>query len=213
MTAIFFIIAIVLSMDVTARPVVSALAEKNCRRHTLSVINNAVTQAISESDICPSNIVDIKYNNIGIISSVETNSTDLSLLQSDIALSVNKALKESEGTVSIPAGTFTGVYFLSGKGPDVDFDITSTGYSSVSVASVFSDAGINQTRHEIVIEVTAESTAVIPLYTESYEVSQKYVVCDTIVVGDIPESYTFITGDDRDNVSMINDYKAENLLT
>ncbi|MBE6838194.1 MAG: sporulation protein YunB [Ruminococcus sp.] len=207
MSVICFILAMLLGIDITAAPVIKSLARAECSRFCSAVVNSAVIEAIGNSDVTPSDIVEIKYNNSGGISSVETNTADISMLQAEIALAVNETLGASKGEISIPVGTFTGLSFLNGKGFPLDFDILSTGYSSVSVASVFTSAGINQTRHEIIITVNAETTAVIPLFTENYTISERYVICDTIVVGEIPESYTYICGDDRDDISKLNDYK------
>ena len=74
--------------------------------------------------------------------------------------------------------------------------------------SVFSDAGINQTLHRIVLEVKTTVSAIIPGYTTSVEISGQFVIAETIIVGEVPDAYTHVISGNSDLIGNINDYNA-----
>ena len=83
------------------------------------------------------------------------------------------------------------------------------GYVKSQLKSEFSEAGINQTLHKITLNVNATVTAIIPGNTTKFDVSLNYIICDTVIVGNIPNGYTYITGDNRDIIPKVNDYASK----
>ena len=72
--------------------------------------------------------------------------------------------------------------------------------------SAFTDAGINQTRHQIILEVTAEMRILTGLGGVDTEVTNQLVVSDTVIVGHVPEQYTYIDDTEQSLLGKINDY-------
>ena len=50
-------------------------------------------------------------------------------------------------------------------------------------------AGINQTKHQINLEVMVDIDILIPWATESARVTTEVLIADTIIVGQVPETY------------------------
>jgi hypothetical protein len=50
-------------------------------------------------------------------------------------------------------------------------------------------AGINQTKHQINLEVIVDIDILIPWETESAQVITEVMIADTIIVGKVPETY------------------------
>ena len=50
-------------------------------------------------------------------------------------------------------------------------------------------AGINQTKHRILLTVSVDIDVVVPWGTRSTQVQSQVLIADTIVVGQVPESY------------------------
>ena len=63
------------------------------------------------------------------------------------------------------------------------------GTVSVDFKTSFESAGINQTRHRIYLEAKTQVKVVIPLTTSTKEVKAQIPICETIIVGEVPESY------------------------
>ena len=59
-------------------------------------------------------------------------------------------------TVKIPAGNLTGVSLLMGRGPDVPVQIIVLTSSRVEFNNSIVTAGINQTKHQINLEVIVD---------------------------------------------------------
>ena len=79
--------------------------------------------------------------------------------------------------------------FLSGYGNTVNF-------KSITVSSVYSDftsefvsVGINQTKHSIWVSVKCKVSIFAPLYMKEQEFSSSVMVCESVLVGKVPEIY------------------------
>jgi sporulation protein YunB len=207
--SVFALILAILFVDIKIRPVVKTVAQYQGSKITSSAINKSVKDAISKSDVDFENLVSISYNNSGDISSVKTNIKEIDRLQSEISLSVNSSMDEiSDDCIEIPLGTFSGISLLNGRGPVFKFKIKPVGFVSTQLKSEFISAGINQTLHKITLNVGTSATAVVPGANADFDVNFTYVVAETVIVGKIPESYTYVTGDERDSLTKANDYKS-----
>ena len=81
------------------------------------------------------------------------------------------------------------------------------GYVRSSLSHRFDAAGINQTRHQIMLRLDASIIAVLPGYTTSTEVSTDFLLAETVIVGTSPDSFTqVLTGDDQSIDQLIADY-------
>ncbi|MCX7658103.1 MAG: sporulation protein YunB [Oscillospiraceae bacterium] len=206
--SVFALILAILFVDMKIRPVVKTVAQYQGSKITSSAINKSVKDAISKSGVDFENLISISYNNSGDISSVKTNIKEIDRLQSEISLSVNSSMDEiSDDCIEIPLGTFSGISLLNGRGPVFKFKIKPVGFVSTQLKSEFISAGINQTLHKITLNVGTSATAVVPGANADFDVNFTYVVAETVIVGKIPESYTYVTGDERDSLTKANDYK------
>ena len=83
------------------------------------------------------------------------------------------------------------------------------GHSATRIISEFSEAGINQTRHRIIIEITVNVEAIVPGYSTDVAVSTAITAAETIIVGRVPDAYTHVVSSDADLVGTLEDYEAE----
>ena len=54
-------------------------------------------------------------------------------------------------------------------------------------------AGINQTRHQILLSVDVYTSILLPGFTASTKVSNEIAVAETVIVGSVPETYTYFS--------------------
>ncbi len=92
-------------------------------------------------------------------------------------------------TVSIPLGNLTGVSLLMGRGPAVPVEILMLTSSSVGFDNSIVTAGINHTKHRILLTVTVDIDVLVPWGTESTQVQSQVLIADTIIVGQVPETF------------------------
>ena len=209
--ALVLLISAIIFLESKIRPSINSIAEYQSRDVATQYINNTVYQTLSKNASDYSDFVKIKYDSLGQISSVETNTTEINKFQAEISKQLNeKYEKIGEADIPIKLGTLTGISYLVGHGPVINFKILPVGYVKTQLVSEFKEAGINQTIHQIKLNVYADAEVVLPGNYDSFEVEATYILTDTVIVGKIPDGYTYIAGDNRDNISKINDYNSNN---
>ena len=95
--------------------------------------------------------------------------------------------------LGIPLGSLFLPEFFSGKGPAIPVQILSIRNSDASFSSNFTEAGINQTLQQMNMHVSIDVTILVLGKAKSFTICSQVVVAETIIVGDVPDTY-FQTG-------------------
>ena len=120
--------------------------------------------------------------------------SEVNRLKTDILNLINdEILALSTDDLGIPLGSLILPEFLSGRGPSIPIQIMSIRNSDASFSSDFTEAGINQTLQQLNMHVSVDVTILVLGKTESFTISSQVVVAETIIVGDVPNTY-FQTG-------------------
>ena len=61
--------------------------------------------------------------------------------------------------------------------------------SHVEIRNELTAAGINQTRHQILMEVDVDVTVLLPWSTADTRVSCPVLIAETVIVGSVPQTY------------------------
>ncbi len=171
------------------RPILIDTAEANIDSVTTMAINTAVLEVVS-ANTSYSELVSIDKNDNNDIVLVSANTAYINALALDTATTVQSQLTQLINVgVSIPIGTLSGIPFLTGVGPDISIAVTPISSVSCSFVSSFTSAGINQTMHQIYLQVYCDIDIVIPTLTRTITSTTDVLVCETIIVGDIPDTY------------------------
>lgn len=205
---VFIVFLVFIITDAQLRPLMKKYAEYNGRLAATKIISTSVYNALNDEDFTYETLVKVTKNNTGYVSSIETNMAVINRLQATITYNINNDFKNLEKEqITVSTGTLSGINFMNGRGPDVTFMLEPVGYVDSKLVSKFTPAGVNQTQHQIILEVSGKVSAIMPGFKTDFDVVMNYLIAETVVVGDIPESYTYITGDDRDNFEKVLDYK------
>lgn len=211
---LFTFIIISFVIDARIRPIVKTMSAYQAKVFSGKVINEAVLNELSKEDITYDKIVTITLNEKGEVTSLQTDIIALNKLRTNIINSVLDSIDEiSTQDIKIPIGTLTGVQILSGRGPRIDFDIIPAGYIETKMQNKFDSAGINQTRHQIMLTINLTVTAIIPGYTTSTDVNANFCLAETVIVGSVPEAFTQVIDSQGDTTGDIFDYGAERNFT
>lgn len=164
-----------------------------------NVINEAVNEQITEGNIQYEDLVTLQTDTAGNISALTTNMRQMNLLKSQILLLLEEKIHEvDEDEVGIPSGNLTGMQLLSGRGPHIPVKIISVANSDANFDGEFSDAGINQTHHKIVLTVAMDLVVLLPSGTVTEHVETDVCVAETVLLGRVPESYTYFNSVGQD---------------
>ncbi len=203
-------IGLLLIVDLSFRPVVEKVNSYECHAIVTELINSAVSDELRREDIDYRKLVELGTNTDGELVSIESNVANINRLKTNISSRMDRELQRiSAIDISIPVGTLMGVQLLHGKGFDVGMTVQPLGYTTTKIISEFTEAGINQTRHRIIIQIVAVVDAVIPGYSTDVTVATSIVAAETVIIGRVPDAYTHVVSGDSDLVGALEDYEAE----
>ena len=126
----------------------------------------------------------------GKIQMIKLNIIPVNEITSDIAVKIQNELNNIDNTqISIRMGSFSGIKLLSGVGPKFNIRVSSNGNIETNLKSEFKTAGINQTLHQIYLEIKCNITILTPYDSASEEIVNQILIAESIIVGEIPNSY------------------------
>ena len=173
---------------------IRALAQTQVINTTSDLINDAIDRQIEDGKIQYDRTVYFEKDLDGKITALKTNMSEVNRLKTDILNLINdEILSLSTEDLGIPIGSLIFPEFLAGRGPEIPIEILSIRNSDASFTSHFSEAGINQTLQQINMHVSVDVTVLVLGQTDSFTVTSQVIVAETIIVGDVPDTY-FKTG-------------------
>ena len=195
---VFFLLVLLCTLLLTGtarmRPLLESLATTRVSNTVNRIIFEAVNEAIQEGDISYEELISLEKDNDGKITAVHSNMAAFNRLQAQILDIILARIDQvSARELSIPIGTLTGSALLAGRGPRISVRMESVGSSSARFENRFDSAGINQTNHQIVLEVDVSISILLPGFTTATTVSTAVTVAETVIVGSVPETYTYFS--------------------
>ena len=171
-------------------PVVSSLAQTQVINTASDLINDAILQQITQGQIQYDRIVYFEKDLNGRITALKTNIGEVNRLKTDILNIINdEILALDHSDIGIPLGSLILPELLSGRGPMIPVHILSIRNSDANFVSFFSQAGINQTLHQVTMEVTIDVSVLVLGRTTSFRLESQVVVAETVIVGQVPNTF------------------------
>lgn len=171
-------------------PVVRDLAQTQVRNRTSDLINDAVSLQITQEEIVYDRMVYFEKDLQGRITALKTNMALVNRFKTDVLNQINKEILDLDThDVGIPMGSILLPEFFSGKGPVLPVRVVSISNSDAAFRGAFSEAGINQTLHQLTMEVCVDVTVLVLGRTETFRVSTEVVTAETVIVGAVPETF------------------------
>ena len=172
------------------RDVIRDLAETQVKNTTSDLTNDAIAKQIAEGVIQYDRIVYFEKDLDGRITALKTNMSEINRLKTDILNLINdEILALDTSDIGIPLGSLFLPELFSGKGPAIPVHILSIRNSDAVFGSNFSQAGINQTLHQLTMLVSVDVAVLVLGQTSSFTVNSEVVVAETVIVGDVPSTF------------------------
>ena len=172
------------------RLVIQDLAQTQVKNTTSDLTNDAIAKQIASGEIQYDRIVFFEKDLDGRITALKTNMSEVNRLKTDILSIINdEILALDTSDLGIPLGSLFFPEVLSGKGPAIPVHILSIRNSDANFVSHFSQAGINQTLHRLNMEVSIDVAVLVLGQTSSFTMTSEVVVAETVIVGDVPQTY------------------------
>ncbi|MBQ6839848.1 MAG: sporulation protein YunB [Oscillospiraceae bacterium] len=172
------------------RTAIRNLAETQVKNATSDLINDAIDAQIQDGHIQYDRIVYFEKDLNGRITALKTNMTEVNRLKTAILNLINDEILALDTTaIGIPIGSLILPEILSGRGPQIPVEILSIRNSDAAFQSHFEEAGINQTLQQLTMEVSVDVAVLVLGKTNNFTVSTQVVVAETIIVGQVPETF------------------------
>lgn len=176
--------------DGRVRPVVVELAETSARNAVTRVVNEAVERTLAAEAVSYDDMITLQKDASGQITALTSNSVEMNRLRAEILDDVVAQVDILDSReLGIPLGNVLGLATLSDSGPRLPVKVLSVASAGGDLHNEFTSAGINQTYHKIILEVTVDVKLLIPGGTVETSVSTQVNIAETVIVGKVPDAY------------------------
>lgn len=187
---LLIIVIAILFLRLSVAPLIEELARARVENRASYIINEAIEAQLRSEDIDYENIIFLEKDINGAITALKTNINEINRLKTQILSVIDTMLLDLDvNEIGLPLGSLILPELFSGTGPKLPIKVLSISASDADFRNDFSAAGINQTSHRIMMDVTITMTVLTPIGTESVTVTSGMVVAETVIVGNVPGSY------------------------
>ena len=163
--ALLSLVGGILALDMGIRPLVREAAASQTQIAVNRIIQQSVLEVLEEDRLRYQSFVSLQQNQSGETTALTTDTVLINRLQGELLEKILQTLQQyREMQLEIPLGSLTGIQFLAGRGPLVTLRLRPVGLVKTKIINQFDEAGINQTRHRIQLQVTVDMLSLLPGY-------------------------------------------------
>lgn len=183
------LLALIVLIHVNITNILVSVAEASMRSITTVAVNDAVYYTLSDK-IRYEDLVSVSRDESGMITATTSNAFQINRIARDAAyMSQQNLSKMSESGVDVPLGAFTGIGAWAGFGPKINMKILPISNVACSFSSSFEEAGVNQTKHSVYLEIVADISIILPTKTRNFASLTEVLICESVLVGKVPDTY------------------------
>lgn len=171
-------------------PMAEELIQTQVDNQASDVINAAIGDLIANGEIAYDRMVTVDKDSKGTVTAVRTNVLEVNRLKTAVLERVDGMLNNlSTEELSVPVGSVLFPELFSGEGPFVPVRVMAVRSSDAVFRNSFTSAGINQTLHQITIDIHVKVTVLTWSGTLEVPVDSAVLVAETVIVGTVPATY------------------------
>ena len=193
---LIFLLALTVVVLRHLKPLLTSLATARVSNTVNRIVVAAVDDAVISGKVNYDALVRFEKDDSGHVTALRSNMAEANRLQTAICDDILQRLSEvSTSELRIPIGTLTGIAVLAGRGPALCVRMQTVGSSNAAFRNEFSAAGINQTKHQILLDVDVNVSILLPGFSAYTTVSNVITVAETVIVGNVPQTHTYFSAD------------------
>lgn len=155
-----------------------------------SAVTKGLDDTLAAYKLNYDDVVDFTYDSGGNIKSLSVDIITLNTFGNELGKNIDKNISEIKSfRYEIPVSLLFGEEFTSGIGVKIPFYITMKGNSSSKFTDIFESAGVNQTRHRIMLETTVEMYVLFGGSVKTVEYKSNVCVAESIIIGVTPQTF------------------------
>ena len=183
------ILAVTIPSAAYFRELSAAMALSDAEDRITEVVNRVVLEKMDENALDYDYFVTLERNNAGDVTAISTDMARVNKLSGELMRAVVDASNAGDLDLRIPIGSLLGSGLLLGRGPCVPVKITMLTSSRAEFVNELISAGINQTKHQLMLKMSVDICVLLPWEMLNTEVENRLLIAETIIVGDVPETY------------------------
>ena len=155
-----------------------------------SAVSDGLGRTLEQYRINYDDVVNFTYDGGGSIKSLSVDIITLNTLGNAIGRNIHENVKDIKSyKVQIPLTLLFSEELTSGIGVKIPFYITMKGSSSNKFSDIFESAGVNQTRHRIMLEVNVSMYILFGGKMTEVEYKSNVCVAESIIIGATPSTF------------------------
>lgn len=200
---LLFAVGLTILVRIRLFPLIQDMAVSRVTSEAINVINDAIDKQIQADSVDYDNMVMLEKDANGNVTALKTNMSEINRLKTHVLSLINdEIMSMGANQIGVPIGNLLMPEFFSGRGFYLPVKVLSIRSANAEFQNYFSQAGINQTLHQIILNVNTTMTILTPAGTESVTASSQVVVAETVIVGTVPNSYVSLdTGKGKDETN------------
>lgn len=177
------------------QPLIASYGLTQAKLVGTQAVNDAVTAVLEREGVRYTDLMRVEKDSQGSIVSVEADTVKINALKASVTTEILTQLKKHQNmTVRIPTGTLLNGDLLTGRGPRIPVKISLSGAAATQMSSYFESAGINQTSHRLVMDITVTLYAAIPGNDATTALETSFIIAKTVLVGKVPDTFLDVDG-------------------
>jgi len=155
-----------------------------------AAVNDAIYARLLDGSLSYAELIRLEKDAAGNITALTTDIARINTLQASITNEVITRVGElGDTSMRIPLGNIIGGNLLSGRGPGIGFRVVTLGNPAATFSNEFITAGINQTKHQIMLEIAIHVHILVPGQATQETITMQILVAETVIVGDVPGTF------------------------
>ena len=176
-------------VDAALRPILEQVAAQQVHLAVVRLINEAVYDQLGNG-VAYQQLINVSTDADGRVTLMQPDTVKITRLVTSIARDLEEKLGSlSREDIEVPLGMLTGNSLLADKGPNLTLALLPLGSVSVNIHDEFSAAGINQTRHSIMLDIVVDMGILLPFQSTFTQITDTLPIVESVIVGPIPETY------------------------
>ncbi len=166
------------------------VAAMSVLNNEINMVLNEVTEAVIESQQIDMNQILVIHKDGEEIKTVSTDYNIINKFRLELNLKLQEKFNEMDTIkAEVPLGMFFSDILMTGAGVKIPIKVFATSGIEINFYDEFSDAGINQTKYELKIEIKVPTQIAGVFVHEDMDVVTQIPISEMIIVGDVPNTY------------------------
>ena len=183
------VVGVLLYFQRNVTRVLISISEATIRSITTVAVNDAIYYTLNDVNRYD-DLIAIGRDADGNVTSITTDSLKINRIARDTAyLSQENLTKMSAEGIQVPLGALTGIEALAGFGTKINIKIIPISNVECRFVSKFTDAGINQTKHSLYLEIVSDISIILPSKSTNLASTIEVLICESVITGKIPDTY------------------------